>query len=124
MASDSERRQFSRVRFHASCKIEQGDREWECLLLDISIQGLLVAKPDGFDVGAAEKLEAVIELSDSAVIRMNVSIARNDGDRLGLVCTNIDVESIAHLRRLVELNLGVPDAAERELHELLSHHEQ
>lgn len=123
MALDSERRHFSRVRFHASCGITQGDKEWQCLLLDVSIKGLLVAKPESFDASADAQLQATIVLSDSAVIRMDVAIARSEENRLGLVCTNIDVESIAHLRRLVELNLGVPDAAERELHELLAHHE-
>ena len=124
MVSDSERRHFSRVRFHSSCVISQGDQQWECLLLDVSIKGLLVAKPEGFDADADAKLEASIALSDSALIRMDVAIARSESNRLGLVCTNIDVESIGHLRRLVELNLGVPDAAERELHELLAHHEE
>lgn len=123
MASDQERRHFSRVRFHTSCVLTQGDQQWQCLLLDVSIKGLLLAKPEGFDAGADTALEATITLSENAVIRMDVAITRNEDNRLGLVCTDIDVESIAHLRRLVELNLGTPDAAERELHELLSHYE-
>jgi hypothetical protein len=34
---------------------------------------------------------------------------------VGLHCRHIDIESLAHLRRLIELNLGDPALLEREL---------
>ena len=46
---------------------------------------------------------------------MDVEIAHRENDELGLNCKDIDVDSITHLRRLVELNLGDPELLEREL---------
>ncbi|WP_346289016.1 PilZ domain-containing protein, partial [Zoogloea sp.] len=41
--------------------------------------------------------------------------ARGDALHLGLVCREIDLDSITHLRRLVELNLGDAELLEREV---------
>ena len=38
---------------------------------------------------------------------------------LGLFCHHIDIDSITHLRRLIELNLGDETLLQRELAELL-----
>ena len=42
-------------------------------------------------------------------------MTRGYGDLVGMVCRHIDVDSISHLRRLVELNLGDEALLEREL---------
>jgi hypothetical protein len=42
-------------------------------------------------------------------------LTRTRDDLLGFVCRHIDLESISHLRRLVELNLGDESLLEREL---------
>jgi hypothetical protein len=36
------------------------------------------------------------------------------------LCRSIDIESITHLRRLIEVNLGDPAASERELKALIA----
>jgi hypothetical protein len=46
---------------------------------------------------------------------MDVEVAHQENDEMGLNCKDIDVDSITHLRRLVELNLGDPKLLEREL---------
>ncbi|MCZ6552415.1 MAG: PilZ domain-containing protein, partial [SAR324 cluster bacterium] len=50
-----------------------------------------------------------------AVISMDCEIAYLTADRVGLRCVTIDLDSIAHLRRLIELNSGDPKQVEREL---------
>jgi len=40
-------------------------------------------------------------------------------ERIGFACTHIDIDSAAHLRRLVELNLGNPELLARELSALI-----
>ena len=119
MPEDNERRYFSRVVFHTWTELTQLGKSWQCELLDISLKGLLLAEPEGFNADETQSLSAKVLLSDSAVIEMKVNVVRRQNKQLGLVCKVIDVESISHLRRLVELNLGDPKAAERELHELL-----
>jgi hypothetical protein len=46
---------------------------------------------------------------------MDVLIAHHENEELGLHCKDIDIDSITHLRRLIELNLGNPALLEREL---------
>lgn len=50
---------------------------------------------------------------------MDVQLAHDDHGQLGFVCLHIDLESIEHLRRLIELNLADPQELERELGALL-----
>jgi hypothetical protein len=45
-------------------------------------------------------------------------VHHKDG-HLGFRCDNIDLDSVTHLKRMVELNLGNEDVLERELGELL-----
>ena len=47
------------------------------------------------------------------------TVAHREGRRAGLACQSIDVDSVTHLRRLVELNAGDPDLLQRELSALL-----
>lgn len=50
---------------------------------------------------------------------MQVELTHEAKGQLGFVCTNIDLDSIKHLRRLIELNLGDQEELERELGALL-----
>ena len=43
-----------------------------------------------------------------------------DGANVGLRCDNIDLDSITHLRRLVELNVGDHNILERDLASLIN----
>ena len=46
---------------------------------------------------------------------MKVIVARIDHDHIGFYCKNIDFDSIVHLKRLMELNLGNAELVNREL---------
>ena len=60
-----------------------------------------------------------LDAAGEAVIRMEGEIAHRDGTQVGMRCTGIDLDSIAHLRRLVELNLGDEELLHRELSALV-----
>jgi hypothetical protein len=47
-------------------------------------------------------------------------ITHVEGLYIGLACRNIDLDSVTHLRRLVELNLGDVALLERELSALVA----
>ena len=115
----NDRRRFSRIDFNTWVELRQGHSVWETKLLDISLKGLLVDQPQGLSINKHQPLEAVINLADQTTIMMTVTINHVDNDHLGFSCDSIDVDSITHLRRLIELNLGDPSAAERELAELI-----
>lgn len=88
-------------------------------MLDLSLKGALVELPEHFAAALAQEFDLFLGLSDDDSIVMHVEIAYRADRRAGLRCTRIDLDSITHLRRLVELNSGDPGALERELAELL-----
>lgn len=113
--SPSDRRRFQRIEFDAATELVQGDRRWPVELHDLSLKGLLVRRPEGWDADAEQPFEARVRLADDAEVRMEVAMTHEQGDLIGFVCQHIDLDSIAHLRRLVELNLGDEALLEREL---------
>lgn len=114
--SNSERRRFQRIAFDAATELQQGERRWSAQLHDLSLKGLLVHCPqDWQQADGALPFLARVRLAEDAVLEMEVELTRTQGDLLGFVCRHIDIESISHLRRLVELNLGDESLLEREL---------
>jgi hypothetical protein len=119
-ASSNERRKFSRILFDAHVELAQGEFHWRASLLDISLKGLLLQETLPADVIQKEPILVKILLSDNTSIAMSVIVAHQHHNQTGLMCTSIDIDSVSHLRRLIELNLGDALAAERELSELIS----
>ena len=117
--SSEERRRFQRVEFNVRVELGQSGLYWHATLLDISLKGMLLLGhlPEEFD--ALAPIQAKVILSDHTTIAMNTAIAHQSADAIGLACLSIDLDSIRHLRRLIELNLGDASAAERELTELM-----
>jgi hypothetical protein len=115
----NERRRFSRVDFEAEVELEQGDYRCTAELIDISLKGLLLHLPQEHRFDEQQPVDACVHLSDQTPISMSTRIAHQSQQQLGLMCELIDLDSIGHLRRLIELNLGDPKAAERELAELI-----
>ena len=115
-----ERRRFSRIDFDARVEIAQGDKNWQAQLLDISLKGLLLAKLGPYQLQPTTPILVKIILSDQTSIAMSAQVVHQTLEQLHLACVTIDIDSISHLRRLIELNIGDASAAERELSELLS----
>ncbi|MCP9339447.1 PilZ domain-containing protein [Stutzerimonas xanthomarina] len=113
--TSSDRRRFQRFEFDAETELMQGQRRWPVQLHDLSLRGLLVHRPADWDADPAQPFEARIRLADDAEVRMEVEMTHGEGELVGMVCRHIDVDSISHLRRLVELNLGDEALLEREL---------
>lgn len=113
--SANERRRFQRIAFDAPTVIAQGERQWTAPLHDISLKGLLIKTPDDWNGDPEQLFEARIDLGGDTQVKMEVLLTRNQPHYLGFVCRHIDLESISHLRRLVELNLGDEQLLEREL---------
>jgi len=51
---------------------------------------------------------------------MSCEVAHIEGDHIGLLCRSIDLDSITHLRHLIELNLGDAALLEREFKALVA----
>lgn len=118
----AERRQFSRFLFNADCRLQQSGFEWMTELLDISLNGVLVKKPDLISLDIKEPCEATIILGGTNnEIRMTLDHVHSNSTSIGFKCKHIDIDSMTHLKRLVELNIGDETMLQREL-SLLSLH--
>src|SRR5690606_32868674 len=106
---------FHRIAFDAPTVIAQGERQWSAALHDISLKGLLIDTPCDWNGDPNQPFEALIELGGEARVKMEIVLTRAQPHSLGFVCRHIDLESISHLRRLVELNLGDEQLLERDL---------
>ena len=115
MSNHNERRAFSRIAFSSDIILSQGAQQWTAELLDLSLKGLLVATPENWDADTSQLLEATIQLDPETAITMTLNWRHTEDGQSGFECDHIDIDSIIHLRRLVELNLGDETILEREL---------
>lgn len=118
-----ERRRFFRVIFSTPAQLCQGERCWQVKLLDLSLQGALVEQPEDWPETVTGRFELSFALAGSDIeIHMEVESSHAGKNRLGLYCHHIDIDSVSHLKRLIELNVGNADMLQRELAHLLEEH--
>ncbi len=88
---------------------------------DLSLKGALLRLPRADAVAVGDPCLLNISLMQMEVgIAMAGEVAHVEGEHVGLLCRSIDIESITHLRRLLEINLGDAALLERELKALIS----
>ncbi len=124
-SSAQDRRRFSRIPFDAVAHIntDNGDLFLNCQIIDISLKGVLVHKPGQWQSAIGDKCHLDLLLDKAqVVIEMEATIAHIDDEQIGFDCAHIDLESITHLKRLIELNLGDEAILHRELSALIDQH--
>lgn len=121
MAQANDRRRFWRAAFKAPVKLVTETAAVDARLDDISLKGALLDMPAGWQGTAGERCRLHLRLGGERdeEIAMWGRVTHIAGQKLGLACESIDLDSITHLRRLVELNAGDPTLLERELSALL-----
>ena len=111
-----EQRRFKRIPFDMPGRMVSAAT---VRVLDVSLKGALIVKPQKWKGAMGDMIGIEIPLdSGESVIRMDMRVAHIGAERIGLACEHIDLDSITHLRRLVELNLGDDELLHRELAEL------
>ncbi len=114
------KRLFTRIPFETSAVLSTFPGEHECRLVDISLKGALVERIAPWSIQADSPCSLQIKLANGAItIHLAGEVVHVEAGRLGLRCTEIDLESIINLRRLVELNLGDQAALQREMSAML-----
>ncbi len=117
--SHDERRRFKRIAFDAKTELTQGESHWQVQLVDLSLKGMLIERPEPWQADTQELFNADIKLSSDAHVQMEVRLTHDNNGQLGFVCKHITQESISHLRRVIELNLADPEELDRELAALI-----
>nr|WP_295941955.1 PilZ domain-containing protein [uncultured Acidovorax sp.] len=114
-----ERRHFVRVGFDAPALLTTATAAFSVHVLDLSLKGALIMVPAQAALGQGTLCQLTIPLADTGNhIAMSTEVAHVQGLHTGLLCKGIDLDSVTHLRRLIELQLGDPALLERDLGEL------
>ncbi|MBV2162821.1 PilZ domain-containing protein [Comamonas nitrativorans] len=113
-----ERRQFQRLHFDTHAQFVCAGQAHSVQLLDISLRGALIEAPGAITWPREAPCQLIITLGQDCHIAMAAEVAHVQGGQIGLRCRNIDLDSITHLRRLLELQLGDPALLERDLSQL------
>lgn len=117
----SERRRFTRIPFEASVTISNPSGNWTAKLKDLSLNGVLISVPQNWLTN--DKTECLLEINpaeNAFYIQMEATISHQEGNTIGFRCDHIDIDSISHLRRLIELNIGDDEVLNRQLSALVS----
>jgi hypothetical protein len=120
-----ERRHFTRIFYLTAASLVQGQRQWPTQLIDVSLQGALLLRPEAWSGSDDKEYELSFVLSGSdIVIRMQVELTHEASKKLGFYCHHIDIDSASHLKRMIELNVGEEQLLYRELEQLLEEHQE
>ena len=119
MTKHTERRNFWRAVFHSPVRLATSDGDACAQLLDISLKGALLETDSAWHGKPGDECQLCLDLAADATITMQTKVMHVEGPHVGLSCIGIDLDSITHLRRLVELTSGDPAILNRELGSLV-----
>lgn len=119
MRPPEERRRYLRIPLGWRAVVEGPNDARVVEVVDISLNGALLATAEADPAWPGEGLYRLrIELSADIGIEMHLRPVHRDGARAGFCCHHMELDSLAHLRRLLELHSGDPQRIYRELAEL------
>ena len=101
--------------FQAPARLNLGGQMREVKLLDVSLKGALVDVGSVLRCPVGTRGRLRLLLSSTIVIAMDIAVARVQGSQIGLQCVHIDLDSVTHLRQLIEHNAQDPALLGREL---------
>lgn len=111
-----EQRQFSRIDFHTTTSVVYKNQRFEAQLLDISLKGALLSIEEALLLSKEEECSLEINLGGSEVVlTIKALLVHIHENSFGFKFQSIDLESLSHLRRLMEINLGNTDRIDQEL---------
>jgi len=112
---NKDNRQFHRIFYTAEAVLNCDENTWHCEIIDLSLKGCLLRFECPWEEDPEKLYTLTLQLSEQVKIKMQLTPMHVVGNKVGLKCEHIDIDSISELRRLVELNLGNSTLLERDL---------
>ena len=114
-----ERRQFSRVVYQVPTELSQGPVNVSGSVQDLSLHGLLIQCDDFQQLSHDIPVQVSFTLANSDInIQLEATIVSTINTSMRLRIEHLDIDSISHLKRLVELNVGDDELLYREIEHL------
>ena len=111
-----EERRFRRIPFEAEVQLAVGERSWNCRLLDIALKGALLESAVPLPLAQGTVASLSLPLPGSAIVlAFDAELAHREESRLGFKFLHENLETLTHLRTLLELNTGDPEGIRSEL---------
>ncbi len=111
-----ERRKFQRVPFATEAEISCNKNIYKGELLDISLQGALVQGKGEIQLQKGNSCELSVHLLDSEItMKFDALLVHMYEDKFGFKFTGGDTDTVTHLKRLLELNIGSSEVIDREI---------
>ena len=113
-----QQRHFTRVALDVPATLGNAEQRWETHLIDLSLNGVLVAYPAGWSGQTGDHFTLSLQLHNRSLLTLQVIIRQIHKDRIGMAFVDMDGGSREEIRWLVKLNLVDSALLERELSEL------
>ena len=115
-------RNYHRIDFHTGARIRLADGDYCCTLINLALQGAQVATEQPLPLNRGEEARLDIDLQETLTLSFTVRLVHGQDNRYGFLFLEADADSLAHLRRLLELNFGDAEQAATEFCYWLKHH--
>lgn len=114
MTEEGGRRRYSRVRWGDRAVVAGRGEEAAGQVLDISLNGVLVAADAGLEAGDHCTVRIPLGGASEPGIEAEGCVVRRTGEDLAIRFETMELDSLVHLRQVVTLNSEDPGRAERE----------
>lgn len=111
-----DKRIFSRIRFEEKCTLEKGSDVTEGRLLNVSLKGALIEFPDQVEYRPGEECRLTFDLGNPDFsLKFTSKIIHCRETITGVKFVEADLNSMIHLRNLLEARTADPMLIRREL---------
>ncbi len=113
-----QQRHYTRVALDVPATLGNAEKNSETHLVDLSLNGVLVAHPVGWSGKTGDPVTLTLHLHNNSELTLHAVIRQIHDDCIGMAFTDMDAHSREEIRWLVKLNLADSALLERELSEL------
>ncbi len=114
-------RHFRRIPFEAEVTLRSGPDAWSGELLDVAMKGAMVGTKAPLPASLGAEYSLCISLNGTPIsLEFQAELVHCEENRYGFKFISENLETLTHLRKLIELNTGDAEATRSELSAWLS----
>ncbi len=100
-----EKRRFQRVQLDVPTELHQGSTSWQVQLIDISLNGIAVSRPDNWDADYSHPFSFILSLPEGDPLELFAHVVHIESVSLGFQLEALQPEQLAPLSQLLASKL-------------------